>query len=262
MGPGARISGGSYSNNGQLGIGGGFGKDIVIENVEIAHNNYAGFSGGWEAGGTKFVRVDGLVVRNACVHHNVGPGLWTDIDNINVEFADNLVFENMDSGIKHEISYRARIHGNTVARNGHIKLKWLWGSQILIQNSQNVEVYDNVVEVGPDFGNGITVINQDRGTGGYGPRVAKNNFIHDNTIIHLAAKGLSGMGADHGKEWFAEKSGNAFESNNYVVPRGGRAHFFVRERALQFSQLPKLGLEKQAKVRIAASEPLKIECPH
>ena len=35
-----------------------------------------------------------------------------------------------------------------VAHNGTSGFDvWLWGSQILIQNSANVEVYDNLVEV-------------------------------------------------------------------------------------------------------------------
>ena len=260
VGPGARIVGGSFSNNGQLGIGGGSGGDILIENVEIAYNNYAGFSAGWEAGGTKFIRVNGLVVRRACVHNNDGPGLWTDIDNINVEFADNLVFDNKGDGIKHEISYDARIYGNTVARNGHEKLNWLWGSQILIQNSQNVEVFDNVVEIRPDYGNGISVINQKRGEGLYGPWVARNNFVHNNTIIHLGASGMNGMVADHGREWFDDNSGNAFDHNTYVVPDDKRGYFVVKDGRARFSRLPDYAMEKEGKAQIASREPMKLEC--
>ena len=261
IGPGTRISGGSFSNNGQLGIGGGSGRDILIENVEIAYNNYAGFRAGWEAGGTKFIRVNGLVVRKACIHNNEGPGLWTDIDNINIEFADNLVFDNKGDGIKHEISYKAKIHGNTVARNGHEKLNWLWGSQILIQNSQDVEVYGNLVEVRPDYGNGISVINQKRGDGLYGPRLARNNFVHSNTIIHLGASGLNGMVADHGREWFDNNSGNAFDSNTYVVPDDKRGYFVVKDGRAKFSRLPDYAMEKKGKVQISARKPLSLECP-
>jgi hypothetical protein len=261
IGPGTKISGGSYSHNGQLGIGGGYGTGIVIENVEIGHNNYAGFSEGWEAGGTKFVKADGLIVRKACVHNNDGPGLWTDIDNINIVYADNLVFGNMADGIKHEISYSAKIHGNTVARNGHEKLNWLWGSQILIQNSQDVEVFNNVVEVGAKFGNGISVINQDRGTGRYGPWVSKNNSVHNNTIVHLAPKGMNGVIADHDEEWFDNEAANKFEDNEYVVPDLDKPYFVVRDRGKRFSELPEQGMEQKAKVTVATRKPLKLECP-
>ena len=261
IGPGARVSGGSFSKNGQLGLGGGFGSGIVIENVEIAHNNYAGYSDGWEAGGTKFVRADGLVVRKACVHHNNGPGLWTDIDNINIEFSDNLVFENKGDGIKHEISYRAKIHGNTVVRNGYQGANWLWGSQILIQNSQDVEVHDNIVEVGPEYSNGISVINQNRGEGRHGSWVAKNNSVHNNTIIHLAEKGMSGTAADHAREWFHEESENTFDFNTYIVPNDKRGYFHAGNRNRRFSELPAYEMEAHAKVQVATRKPLELVCP-
>jgi hypothetical protein len=261
VGPGARVSGGSFSNNGQLGLGGGFGSGIVIENVEIAHNNYAGYSRGWEAGGTKFVQADGLVVRKACVHHNNGPGLWTDIDNINIEFSENLVFENNGDGIKHEISYRAKIHGNTVVRNGYQGANWLWGSQILIQNSQDVEVHDNIVEVGPEYSNGISVINQNRGEGRHGPWVAKNNSVYNNTIIHPAAEGMNGMVADHAREWFNKDSGNTFDFNTYVVPNDKRGYFLVKDHNIRFSELPAYGMEMHANVQVAKRKPLRLVCP-
>lgn len=261
IGPGTKISGGSYSNNGQLGLGGGFGKDIVIENVEIAHNNYAGFSAGWEAGGTKFVKVDGLVVRNSCVHNNIGPGLWTDIDNINIVFADNLVFNNQGDGIKHEISYGAKIHGNTVAQNGYEQANWLWGSQILIQNSQNVEVYENVVELGTKFGNGISVINQERGEGRHGPWLSMNNKVFNNTIIHLAPRGANGVVADYMREWFDKEANNVFESNTYVVPDLDRNYLIFEDDGKRFNELPAVGMETKAKVELATREPMALKCP-
>lgn len=261
VGPGTLISGGSYSHNGQLGIGGGYGTGIVIENVEIAHNNYAQFNEGWEAGGTKFVKADGLIVRNACVHNNDGPGLWTDIDNVNIVFADNLVFDNMDDGIKHEISYSAKIHGNTVARNGRRNENWLWSSQILIQNSQNVQVYDNIVEVGRGFGNGISVINQKRGTGSQGEWLSQNNSVFNNTIIHLGAQGMNGVIADYKNEWFDTESANKFYANSYVVPKLDRSYFVVNNKGKRINELPKFGMEKGAKLEIAKREPLKLACP-
>ena len=86
--------------------------------MEIAFNNYAGYKADWEAGGTKFWATTGLVVRNSCVHHNAGPGLWTDYDNIDTLYEGNIVFSNANDGIKHEISYDAIIRDNIVAGNG------------------------------------------------------------------------------------------------------------------------------------------------
>jgi hypothetical protein len=81
IGRGMRVEGGRYIDNGQLGIG-GVGDDVVIDGVEIARNNYAGYDYGWEAGGFKFVQSANLVVRNSCIHHNFGSGLWGDWDNV------------------------------------------------------------------------------------------------------------------------------------------------------------------------------------
>src|SRR5690606_3674612 len=102
----------------QLGIG-GIGDDVLVEDNEIAFNNYeAEYSWGWEAGGTKFVRTNRLIVRNNHVHSNHGPGLWTDIENDRVLIEGNLVEDNVGPGIFHEISYRAVIRDNEVYRNG------------------------------------------------------------------------------------------------------------------------------------------------
>ena len=99
---------------------------------------------------------------------------------------------NQQNGIAHEISYTATIRNNYLRGNGYVPFSppnllfgppcpiahlssptryafnpWLWGSQILVQNSQNVSVYNNIVVV-DKLGNGISIIYQNRGTGKYG----------------------------------------------------------------------------------------------
>ena len=59
--------------------------DGLVEGNEIDHNNTAGFSAFWEAGGTKWAETRRLVVRGNRAHHNQGPGLWTDGGNFRVE---------------------------------------------------------------------------------------------------------------------------------------------------------------------------------
>jgi Right handed beta helix region len=195
FGPETRVLGGSFSHNGQLGIAGSSGEGSRIQGVEIAFNNYAGYNPRWEAGGTKFWATKGLIVRRSCIHHNAGPGLWTDNDNIGTVFENNKVFKNANEGIKHEISYDAIIRNNLVAHNGtNGRDTWLWGSQILIQDSSNVEVYGNLVETAGAFGNGIGVIYQNRGSGALGPWQAVNNSVHHNTIVHRGGLGFEENG--------------------------------------------------------------------
>ena len=259
IGDGISVQGGSYSHNGQMGMG-GQGDGALIEDVEISYNNYAGFSSGWEAGGTKFVMSNGLKIRGTCVHHNDGPGLWTDIDNINILIEDNKVYENSGDGIKHEISYDAVIRNNTVARNGSRKDNWLWGSQILIQNSANVEVYRNIVEVDAEFGNGISIIHQNRHTGKYGPLVAANNTVHHNEIIHLGKRGKDGMVADFDGAWFWRDGNNQFTWNNYVIVDPKHVFWAFNNRLLTWSSIRDNGLEQHGTLTIERRQPMELSC--
>jgi hypothetical protein len=81
---------------------------------EIHHNNTAGFSALWEAGGAKWGEAVRLTVRDNSVHHNRGPGLWTHINSIHVLYERNSVHANAGHGIYHEISYDATIRDNRV----------------------------------------------------------------------------------------------------------------------------------------------------
>lgn len=243
FGPRTRVKGGSFSHNGQLGMA-GTGEGSRVQGVEIAFNNYAGYDPGWEAGGTKFYQTQGLVVRDSCIHHNAGPGLWTDIDNIDVIYDGNKVFLNASDGIKHEISYDAIIRNNIVAHNGTSGFDvWLWGSQILIQNSRNVKVHDNVVEVSGEFGNGIGVIHQDRGDGAYGPWIAADNRVHHNTIVHLGSRGQNGVVMDTDDDWFWSEADNGFESNTYIVADETSEYWTSNDRDAVWEDVGDLGFE-------------------
>ena len=83
------------------------GEALVGEGNEIAHNNTRGFDSNWEGGGAKFTFSENLVIRNNFSHHNVGAGLWTDIDNINITFEYNRCEDNTQSGITHETGERS-----------------------------------------------------------------------------------------------------------------------------------------------------------
>lgn len=199
-------------HNGQLGIAVAFSSGTVVEDNEIAFNNWqVAFSWGWEAGGTKFWKTDGLIVRNNWSHHNHGPGLWSDTDNINILYEGNLVEDNYANGIFHEIGYDAVIRNNIVRRNGFGHDAWLWGAGILIAASQNVEIYGN--EVTGNF-NGITMVQQNRGSGAFGPYVVRNNVVRDNVIVD---SGVSGAAEDiRDKSLFSAASGNDFRNNTYL----------------------------------------------
>jgi parallel beta-helix repeat protein len=221
-GDGMRVIGNAILRNGQLGIG-GQGEDVLVEGNLIQSNNYAGFDPRWEAGGAKWTRTLRLTVRGNVVEDNRGPGLWTDIDNLDSLYEENVVRGNSDAGIFHEISEDAVIRNNVVQANGFDFDEWLWGAQILVSTSRNVDVHDNEVTVARRGGNGIALVQQDRGAGAYGTRATENDLVHDNTIVYLGGSGWSGAAADYAVEAFFA-AGNRFESNTYVLadPRDRR----------------------------------------
>jgi len=209
-GDNATIDGNNIHHNGQLGISVTFSTGSIVENNEIAFNNWEGtFNWGWEAGGTKFWSTTGLIVRNNWSYENYGPGLWSDTDNINILYEGNLVEDNYANGIFHEIGYDAVIRNNIVRRNGFGHDGWLWGAGILIASSQNVEIYGN--EVTENY-NGITMTQQDRGSGKYGPYLVRNVNVYNNRIVN---SGTSGAAQDI-KSLEIFNANNTFTGNDYV----------------------------------------------
>jgi len=222
-GTGITLLGGSQANlnychhNGDKGIG-GTGTNVLVEGNLVSFNNWAGFDPGWEAGGMKFALTTNLIVRGNSVHDNAGPGIWADVGNINTLIESNVVINNTGAtgaGIVDEISYSAIIRYNTTSYNTTASPIWLWGSQILIQNSQNVQVYGNSVETLSTGGNGIGIIYQSRGSGALGPYLAINNSVHNNTIVYRGGVSSSGEVADFNEQFWLQNGNNSFDYNAY-----------------------------------------------
>ncbi len=141
--------------NGQMGLG-GFDQDGIFENCALLYNNYKHSSFGFgEEGGCKWVRSDGLTVRNCFVAGNDGPGIWFDIDNRNCVIERNWAEGNSGPGIMYEISSDAVIRNNVCIDNGRGLVRDVVmstsepfeevcaGQGILIQMSSNCQVYNN-----------------------------------------------------------------------------------------------------------------------
>ncbi|NNL13125.1 MAG: right-handed parallel beta-helix repeat-containing protein [Acidimicrobiia bacterium] len=232
---GAVVAGNQVYENGQLGLA-AKGLGVTIEGNEIYGNNTAGFNSGWEAGGSKFAFTSGLVVRNNHVHDNDGPGLWTDIDNIDTRYEGNRVIDNDRMGIFHEISYDAVIADNEVRGNGFGFSAWLWGAGIAVSTSINVEIYGNVVE---GNGDGIVGIEQDRSDApaSYGPLSLTGLDVHDNFVS--GNEGWSGVGQDIGSNAVFTSAGNRFYDNTF--DQAGTHFFWLNEEVtykgwLEFGQ--------------------------
>lgn len=221
-------------HNGNFGFTGS-GPNILVENNEISYNNTVGYNSFWGAGGSKWVYTDGLVVRGNKSHHNRGPGLWTDINNINTLYENNILEDNERAGIFHEISYSAVIKNNTLRRNGtgHDFPGWAAGAGIEVTSSSNVEVYGNTLE---ENWQGITGLDDHRGTGNHGPYELKNLNVHNNTVNYLTSQG-----AGSGRTGVVDTEGvngpalsalanNHFENNTYKLPATGMYFVWGEDR--------------------------------
>ena len=219
----SRVRNNKIYTNGQLGVS-AIGSGGLIEGNEINHNNFAGYSTNWEAGGTKFVKTTNLVVRGNFSHHNKGRGLWADIDNVGTLYENNIVEDNEDEGIMHEISWAAIIRNNQVRRNGYKNPRWGYGAGIFISSSANVEVYGNLLV---NNARSITAVQQNRGSGTQGLHEVKNLKVHDNVIVVQDYKSplqsntwpksqmYVGMFQDIGNTAYFTSKGNSFYHNTY-----------------------------------------------
>lgn len=169
-----------------------------------------------DEGGTKFLKANGMEVRGNYVHHNYGNGLWTDHENVNILYEDNIVEYNEGAGIFHEISWDAVIRNNTLKDNSAGDGRSLfYGAQIYLNNSKNTEIYGNYIE-GPYHAIGI--FGSDRGTGLFGPFETKNVKVYNNEI-HMWGQARTGaVGWDYVTD---PLSGNEFYDNDYYTPDDG-----------------------------------------
>ncbi|VAW07488.1 hypothetical protein MNBD_ACTINO02-844 [hydrothermal vent metagenome] len=228
--------------NGQLGIGTGpNGFDNIIRDNEVYANTTIGFVPGYETGGMKLTTQARLLVERNYVYANAGPGIWVDIDNIDVTVADNIVEDNFGPGIFHEISYRAIIRDNTVTGNGFGWTQWVYGAGILVAHSRNVLVTGNTVK---DNRLGVIGLQQDRGTGAYGARELRNLLVSDNIIV--AKEGSSGIAEDIGNDAVFSDWNNRFELNTYYLTTD--EYFLWMGKTLDFTDWNSLGNDEEGTI--------------
>jgi hypothetical protein len=95
--------------------------DVRIEHSEIAYNDTDQLAierpGCGCSGGGKFWDVRGARVTGNWVHHNNSVGLWADTNDADFLFEGNVIEDNDAAGLMYEISYSARVVGNTFRRN-------------------------------------------------------------------------------------------------------------------------------------------------
>jgi len=220
LGNGKVIRGNFVHHNGELGMGGGAGSTgVVVEENEISFNNTAGFDWSMEGGATKWFDTTRLTLRGNYVHDNIGPGLWTDGDNIYTTYENNHTRNNAGPGIFHELGFDAVIRNNVVEYDGlgASDISLWWGAGIFLNSSSNVEIYGNTVIYSL---NGIGGSSADRGSSpSKGPQyLVQNVYVHHN-VIALDSGTAAGFVRDPSvvsSAIFTEWS-NRFDYNSYYL---------------------------------------------
>ena len=215
-----RLIGNHIHHNGNLGVAGS-GSNIVVKRNNLSFNNTAGFNWwNWQGGGAKWTRTKELIVSENRSHHNIGPGLWTDTDNVDALFERNVVEDNHGPGIFHETSYDAVIRRNIARRNG-FGVKWDGsGGGIELTSSSNVRIVRNKVIRNH---HGIALQQADRGSGDSGPFAIHDVYVHHNRIV--MNQGHTGLVQFSGDTTYFTGRNNRFEYNTYILGPDKQAYF-------------------------------------
>jgi parallel beta-helix repeat protein len=213
---GSIVRGNNIHHNGRIGISGGPVSDVRIEGNEIAFNNTGSYAAGHE-GGVKLFNASwdssNILFRGNWVHDNTGVGLWIDTNVRNVTFEMNTVENNSIIGIFFETSFDAVIRNNTLRNNDAVDAgkSCFAGSQIHVNDSQNVEIYGNTVD-SSNGSNGICAVDGDRTTPG-SDKVA-NLYVHDNVVKMRLSSTVGLVGRSRA---FNTSAHNRFAHNTYYV---------------------------------------------
>ena len=173
-----------FHHNLRNGMGCGNAIGVVIEDSEFAYNGSAAELGIGAAGVKMAVSGDrgrgtGVIMRGNYAHHNIGMGLWCDIDCANDVIENNRTEFNSRDGIQYEISWgpvmvrdnvvrfnntdRAGAHGGILFNSSCPSLRpsscTVTGNTLEGNNLESILIRDDTRPYAPPFD--ITVTNND-----------------------------------------------------------------------------------------------------
>ena len=247
IGSRGRVRGNLIHDQGQLGVS-AWGTHVRLVDNEIAYNGWAGYDPEWEAGGIKAWMTVSAVISGNHVHHNQGPGVWSDGGCDRTEYTHNVITDNWMAGIQHEISYDALIAHNEILRNGSVHKGWAWEAGIQIQSSggnELIEVRRNVVA---DNTHGIVVLDSsDRRLEDphpAGPHIVQNVLVHDNVVV-MGPGQWTGVVHDWGGHGVFRR-GLRFRGNTYHVDSREQRSFAWEDELLTWDEwrAPGVGHDK------------------
>lgn len=141
----------AIERNGMMGLTGTESDDLELTRVSVRDNNLERFNQSPAAGGVKIGRSTGILVQDSVFTGNMANGLWFDESVSDIKLLNSRVVDNAGHGVSIEISGKAIVMGNVIARNRDNGLK--------INNSEDVQVWNNTFA---DNNRSINVVQDDR----------------------------------------------------------------------------------------------------
>ena len=132
---GATVRNVTLADNGMLGLATTRADGLHLEGSVIRRNNLERFSRTSTAGGARITRTRDVVVRDTRIEENLGHGLWFDDSVYGIQLSKSRVVGNDGHGAILEISGKAAVVGNVMARNR--------GNGLQITDAEEVEVWNN-----------------------------------------------------------------------------------------------------------------------
>jgi parallel beta-helix repeat protein len=145
--PKAKVTGGSFRNNGLVGLVANRADDLRLTGNTFTANNQERFTLSGEAigaAGAKVTRTKRPYVADNSFIDNIGNGWWCDLGCTDATVIRNVARGNAVNGLYYEVSSRALIASNVITGNAARGLK--------ISSSDHVRVYQNTFS-----GNGTTL---------------------------------------------------------------------------------------------------------
>ncbi|MBI3647353.1 MAG: right-handed parallel beta-helix repeat-containing protein [Actinobacteria bacterium] len=202
LGVGPVVRDSSIHHNVQFGVLGTTSDGQFLSN-DVSYNRTDQTLSSGSSGATKWVHSTGLLVEGNYVHDNYGKGLWLDIEDHGCTFANNVVRNNLEEGIRVEIGYGNLVEGNQVDGNG--------GGGINVLNSSDTLVRGNTIS-GPASAPYVLRFTGNGRTSSTGVEYTNTNNRAEANTMTLSSGQSVGVVRTAGTT-----SGNSFDWNSYSV---------------------------------------------
>jgi hypothetical protein len=134
------------SNNGFIGIQVTYADGMKASSVLVSDNNSENFNYTPAAGGFKVVRSRNVSVDSSVIRDNKGTGLWFDESVYDATVTNSTITGNYHHGLMFELSEKAVVANNFIARNAQAGVKFyssgggqIWNNTI-IENKRNIDL--------------------------------------------------------------------------------------------------------------------------